>query len=177
MPVARNVRLPIGAKTAAAGDATEHKATLFAPGEEPAAGADIGAACVGIVDVGSEEFDVAPAAGGRRCRLSFSDEDRHYLGAAAPRRPNETRRAADGHPRWPHDATWRNIGEPVRSLVLAGEPLSIGAGRAAPVTGRALWARHRSSVMGPSKRNRPAARSATMRKKASRGPRPWWAAA
>jgi hypothetical protein len=29
-----------------------------------------------------------------------------------------------GHPRWPHDATWRNTGEPARSLVLAGEPLS-----------------------------------------------------
>jgi hypothetical protein len=61
MPVARNVWLPIGAK-AAAGDASERKATLFAPGEEPAAGADIGAARVGIVDVGSEEFAVAPAA-------------------------------------------------------------------------------------------------------------------
>ena len=63
IPVARNVRLPIGAKTAAAGDASERKATLFAPGEEPAAGADIGAARVGMVDVGSEEFDVALAAG------------------------------------------------------------------------------------------------------------------
>jgi hypothetical protein len=58
--------LPIGAKTAAAGDASERKATLFAPGD---------------------------------------------------------------------DATWRNTGEPVRSLVFSGEPPSIGAGRAAPVAG------------------------------------------
>jgi hypothetical protein len=43
--------------------ASERKATLFAPGEEPAAGADIGAARVGIVDVSSEESDVALAAG------------------------------------------------------------------------------------------------------------------
>jgi hypothetical protein len=41
-------------------NAGERKPTIFAPGEKPAAGARIGAARVIVVDVGGEEFDVAP---------------------------------------------------------------------------------------------------------------------
>ena len=39
----------------------EREAPLLAPGEEPAAGTGIGPARVVVVDVGGEEFDVAPA--------------------------------------------------------------------------------------------------------------------
>ena len=42
-------------------DGGERQPALFAPGEEPAAGAGVGPARVVVVDVGGEEFDVAPA--------------------------------------------------------------------------------------------------------------------
>ena len=48
--------------------AREREAALLAPGEEPAAGAGIGPARVVVVDVGGEEFDVAPAGLRRRRR-------------------------------------------------------------------------------------------------------------
>src|ERR1700720_2861305 len=53
-------------------DGRERQSAIFAPGEKPAAGARIGAARVIIVDVGGEEFDVAPA--------GMGDEGRHYIG-------------------------------------------------------------------------------------------------
>jgi hypothetical protein len=44
-------------------DRGERQAAVFAPGKEPAAGARVSAARVGVADVSGEEFDVAP--GGR----------------------------------------------------------------------------------------------------------------
>ena len=44
-------------------DGREREVTLLAPGEEPAAGAGVSPARVVVVDVGGEEFDVAPAGG------------------------------------------------------------------------------------------------------------------
>jgi len=44
-------------------DCREQQPAIFAPGEEPAAGARIGPACMIVVDVGGEEFDVAPVGG------------------------------------------------------------------------------------------------------------------
>ena len=42
---------------------SERKPAIFAPGEEPAAGARIGPPRVIVVDVGGKEFDVAPVGG------------------------------------------------------------------------------------------------------------------
>ena len=57
-------------------DGREREAATLAPGEEPAAGAGIGPARVGVLDVGGEEFDVAPA--GRVAGVG--DQRRHYIG-------------------------------------------------------------------------------------------------
>ena len=115
--------------------AAERQAALFAPGEEPAAGAGISAARVGIVDVGGEEFDVAPAGD----VVFVSDEDRHYLGVGRPRGRNRARMKhggqLTGHPRGLTMLPGGTPANPCVRWLLAGEPLSIGAGRAAPVTG------------------------------------------
>jgi hypothetical protein len=42
-------------------DGAQRQPAIFAPGEKPAAGARIGSPGVVVVDVGGEEFDVAPA--------------------------------------------------------------------------------------------------------------------
>ena len=56
--------------------AAERQAALLAPGEEPGAGAGVGPARVGVVDVGGEEFDVAPAG----LLADVGDQRRHYIG-------------------------------------------------------------------------------------------------
>jgi hypothetical protein len=57
-------------------DGRERQSAIFAPGEKPAAGARISAARVIVVDVGGEEFDVAPAG----LVVGMGDEGRHYIG-------------------------------------------------------------------------------------------------
>ena len=57
-------------------DRSEREAALFAPDEEASAGPGISPARVGVVDVGGEEFDVAPAGG----VTLVGDERRHDMG-------------------------------------------------------------------------------------------------
>ena len=54
----------------------EREAALLAPGEEPAASAGVSPARVVVVDVGGEEFDIAPAG----LIAEIGDERRHYIG-------------------------------------------------------------------------------------------------
>ena len=57
-------------------DRRERQAAIFAPGEEPGARPGISPARVVVVDVGGEEFDVAPAG----LLAEVGDERRHYIG-------------------------------------------------------------------------------------------------
>jgi len=57
-------------------DGREREAALFAPGEEPAAGAGVSPARVVVGDIGGEEFDVAPAG----LVAQGGDHRRHYIG-------------------------------------------------------------------------------------------------
>jgi hypothetical protein len=57
-------------------DRWERKPTILAPGEKPAAGTRIGPPRVIVVDVGGEEFDIAPVG----LVAEIGDQRRHYIG-------------------------------------------------------------------------------------------------
>ena len=57
-------------------DCRKRQAAFVAPGEESCACPGIGAASVVVVDIGGEEFDVAPSGGVAK----IGDERRHYIG-------------------------------------------------------------------------------------------------
>jgi hypothetical protein len=59
----------------------EREPAIFAPGEKPAAGARIGPPRVVVVDVGGEEFDIAPAG---LVAAGIGDECRHYASGSIP---------------------------------------------------------------------------------------------
>jgi hypothetical protein len=77
-------------------DGGEREAAALAPRKERAAGAGIGPTRVRVLDVGGEEFDVAPA--GRVAGVG--DERRHYVGVG---RAGELTRLNDGGELVGHD--------------------------------------------------------------------------
>ena len=56
-------------------DRRRRQASVFAPGEEPAACARVGPARVRVADIGGEEFDIAP----RRRVTEIGDQRRHDI--------------------------------------------------------------------------------------------------